>query len=188
MRLHLALLCLCVSTAAATTLTNPALERELLEMRERDQAILHDETMTSAQRRAIQDGHTVRIKEIARRQGWPRLSAVGGQAALGAWLLVQHADRDLAWQREALAAMEALLPENDVRKADIAYLRDRIAVNQDRPQTYGTQGRCVAAGKWEAKPMAEPELLDARRKAMDLPPHADYMARTNAMCKNYKPD
>jgi hypothetical protein len=166
--------------------TRPQLQRELLDLRQSDQDALNGHQLTAEQLRALQEAHTRRLKEIVAEVGWPTLSMVGNDAAQGAWLLVQHADGDPAWQRKALGMMEALVPRNEVRKPDIAYLRDRLDVADHLPQRYGTQGHCVANTKWEPFALAEPEQVEARRRAMDMSTLDAYVAMASTMlCKDY---
>jgi len=44
----------------------------------------------------------LRMKEIIAKYGWTGKSLVGTDGATAAWLLVQHSDRDVAFQRLAL--------------------------------------------------------------------------------------
>jgi len=108
--------------------------------------------------------NTQKLKEIVKEIGWPRISVVGQEASHSAWLLVQHADKDVAFQEECLALMEAL-PEGEVSKHDIAYLIDRIRRNKNLPQVYGTQFIQDASGQYISAPI---EGLDERRKEMGL--------------------
>jgi hypothetical protein len=98
---------------------------------------------------------------------------------MAAWLLVQHADRDVAFQTEMLRILEPLVPARETAQSNYAYLHDRVAVNSGRPQRYGTQGRCTAAGVWEPREVEQPEQLDERRAAVGLGPEADYIAVFN---------
>ena len=82
--------------------------------------------------------HTEHMKAIIGQIGFPTTSAVGKKASFAAWLLVQHADHDLAFQRTCLTLMKDL-PNHEVDPVNIAYLTDRILVSEKRPQIYGTQ-------------------------------------------------
>lgn len=42
------------------------------------------------------------MKKIVKKHGWPGISLVGKKASVGAWLLAQHADRDLRFQKNVL--------------------------------------------------------------------------------------
>ncbi len=174
--------------ALAQEVSHPALRDELLQLGERDQRALKSGTANQQELAGLQAAHTRRLQEIVRQHGWPALSMVGSQAAQGAWLLAQHEDANLAWQREALAQMEKLLPSKQVSRMEVAYLRDRVAVNSGGKQSYGTQGSCVAAGVWQPKPVDAPEQLAQRRAEMDMQPMAAYVKMASErICRNWKP-
>jgi hypothetical protein len=119
--------------------------------------------------------------EIARR-GWPTISREGKDADNQAWLLVQHADHDPAWQAQILAQLTELAPKGETNQKNYAYLFDRVAMKHGGPQRYGTQGRCVGAGVWRPDD-DEPGDLDARRAAVGLPSEADYIAVFKTICQ-----
>jgi hypothetical protein len=120
------------------------------------------------------------LKSVLARIGWFDISRYGADASQGAWLLVQHADYDPAFQRAMLKVLGDRVPRGDMQATYYAYLVDRVAVNSGERQTYGTQGRCVpGAGRWEPREVAEPEGLDARRAALGLEPMTAYLARFN---------
>ncbi len=122
----------------------------------------------------IDHDNTEWLKSRVASDGWPRISVVGVNAANDAWLLVQHADRDHDFQTKVLALMEALLPAKEVTPQNYAYLYDRVAMGDKRPQRYGTQGRCTGPGVWEPLPVENPEKLDELRAAIGLSPEAEY--------------
>ena len=94
------------------------------------------------------------------------------------WLLVQHAP--LVFQEAVLEAMRGEgLPE--AFGAPGAFLEDRVAVRQDRPQRFGTQGRCDA-GVWAPSPLVDPEGVDARRESLGLAPMAEHAPRMGERC------
>lgn len=123
------------------------------------------------------------LKQWIAQRGWPRISVEGERAAHAAWLVAQHADQDVALQKAVLAAMEPLLASKDVDAADYAYLYDRVAVNEGRPQRYASQGRCVGAGQWRPSPMEDEAKVQARRDAIDLGSLEEYIAIMNPMCR-----
>ncbi len=147
----------------------------------RDQLIKSDfKDKVALQRMQEQDARdTSRLKEIVQAHGWPGASLVGKQGAHDAWLLVQHADLDAAFQRRCLALMEKL-PANEVSGKDLAYLTDRVLLAEGKPQRYGTQFEKDAAGKWVPKQLEDPGRADERRKAVGLEPLADYAKRMAA--------
>ncbi|MEN0111110.1 MAG: DUF6624 domain-containing protein [Planctomycetota bacterium] len=121
--------------------------------------------------------NTAWMKAVIARHGWPGVSLVGAKASHQAWLLVQHADLDRAFQERCLALMEDA-PPGDVKPANLAYLEDRIAVGEGRPQRYGTQLRTVGE-RLVPQPLVDEANVDALRAEVDLPPLAEYLERAN---------
>ena len=67
---------------------------EIIKMSEVDQQVRKSGQWDSS----IDVANTQRMKEIVEQMGWPTRSKVGGHASEMAWLLVQHADHDRAFQ------------------------------------------------------------------------------------------
>ena len=111
--------------------------------------------------------NTAELKRIVEQHGWPTRSMVGNDGAEAAWLLVQHADRDVAFQRKCLTLMNAELDRKEVFPPNVAYLTDRVLVNDGRPQLYGTQFQSIGGGI-RLRPVLEPEHLEERRAKMGL--------------------
>jgi hypothetical protein len=105
--------------------------------------------------------------------GWFDIPTYGAQADKDAWLLVQHADRDREFQRNTLAYLQRLPPgQTDPR--NLAYLWDRVANGEGRPQRYGTQGQCQPDGSWRPGDVEDPDKLDERRSSVQLEPIAEH--------------
>ena len=114
----------------------------------------------------IDRANTKWLKDLVEKRGWPRISGAGKDGAFNAWLLVQHADKDPAFQKKCLDLMKAL-PKEEVELKNIAYLTDRVLVAEGKKQLYGTQFHTVD-GKLEPRPIEEEAKVDERRKAMGL--------------------
>jgi hypothetical protein len=110
--------------------------------------------------------NTERMKEIVAEIGWPTRTKVGEEGMKDAWLLVQHADRDVEFQKQCLELMK-LEDLGEVRKGDIAYLTDRVRVNEGKLQVYGSQFN-DEGGVFTPKPIEDVERVDERRKEMEL--------------------
>ncbi|WP_127846927.1 MULTISPECIES: DUF6624 domain-containing protein [unclassified Caulobacter] len=117
------------------------------------------------------------LKSEIRSNGWFTLSAEGPDADRAAWLMVQHADHDPVFQREALALLTRLKDQNETSKRNYAYLYDRLAANEGRNQLYATQARCRAGQREPHPAVADPQGLEARRAAMGLETLEAYYAR-----------
>ena len=128
--------------------------------------------------------NTQRMKEIVEHMGWPTRSKVGGSASEMAWLLVQHADLDRAFQKECLALMKAQAA-GEVSPANIAYLEDRVRVGEGRPQVYGTQFYADEAGNFGPRPIEDPDHVDERRQAVGLQPLSEYAGDVEQSYREY---
>jgi hypothetical protein len=138
-----------------------------------------DAKATAADRDALQRRwHAVdrqnlgEFKAIVAACGWPATT----KDSHSAWLLAQHADADLAFQRQARKLLDASVRAGVGEARDLAYLSDRIAANEGRPQEYGTQfsqtGRCAL----KLDPVDNPDLVRQRRLAIGLPSLEEYEA------------
>src|SRR6516225_2415670 len=108
--------------------------------------------------------------------GWPGRSIVGDDGADAAWLLVQHADHDPAFQRQCLELLTVAARHGEATNAQVAYLTDRVLLAEGKPQEFGTQttGR---NGQWVPCDLRDPGHVDQRRAAMSLGSLADNLAR-----------
>jgi hypothetical protein len=123
--------------------------------------------------REIDARNTARMRAIVRARGWPGRSMVGEDGAHAAWLLVQHADADPAFQRTCLGLLGEAVRAGEAGAADHAYLTDRVLLAEGRPQRYGTQFT-FAGGAWRPSPLADPDRVDERRREVGLPSLDDY--------------
>jgi hypothetical protein len=122
---------------------------------------------------AIDRANTERMKKIVAAIGWPTISEYGEKISNWSWLLVQHADAQPEFQEHCLELMRPLVERDEVSKSNYAYLTDRVLLARGKKQVYGTQMHTVN-GELTARPMIDPENVDARRKEMGLVPMAEY--------------
>ena len=127
----------------------------------------------------IDDDDGAWLTRLLKKDGFPRVDQVGEVGLHLTWLLVQHADRDVPLQRLSLIAFQRLYAANEFSGDDLARLTDRVLVNQNEPQRYGTQFDW-ASGHFDPKPIADPEHVDARRRELGLMPLAAYACVMNA--------
>ena len=92
----------------------------------------------------LDHANTEWLKNLVARDGWPSISTSGIDAARSAWLLVQHADADPAFQLKMLRLMEPLDEKHDLPPHNYAYLYDRVMLKLVGKQRYGTQVTCRA--------------------------------------------
>lgn len=123
---------------------------------------------------AIDRDNTAWLRGILAEDGWPGVARVGPDGLRAAWLIVQHADADPGFQREALSAMERAAPADRPHPASLAMLTDRVLLAEGRPQRYGSQFETGEDGTMRLRPVEDAAGLDARRREVGLPPMADY--------------
>lgn len=99
---------------------------------------------------------------------WPREDREGEEACRAAWNLAQHATDQPAFMRDCLAWMWK--QADSVPAWHIAYLSDRLAFMDGRPQEYGTQFS-YEDGRAVPRPLAPG--ADAMRAAVGLEPLAE---------------
>lgn len=128
---------------------------------------------------------TSAVKELLRLYEWFKISEFGVIADNNAWVIVQHADLDVPFQKKVLDILRRLYPLGETSRSNFAYLEDRVAAIAERkPQRFGTQGKCVGPGQWEPHPIQDPANIDRRRKEMGLGTIAEYKTMFKDICKH----
>lgn len=155
------------------------LRQELLDRMAEDQAAQHGAIAAGggqawAQLTPLNERNTTWLKAVVAEKGWPGFSLVGRDGAKAAWLLVQHADHDPAFQAQMLLLMEQAAINNEAEYSDLALLTDRVLLAQGKPQCYGTQFTQRADGSLELQPTADMEAVGALREKAGLPPLDEY--------------
>lgn len=125
--------------------------------------------------------NTDRMKEIVAEIGWPTISKVGDEGSNKAWLLVQHADHDVPFQKFCLELMKKE-PANEVNPVRVGYLEDRVRVNEGRPQLYGTQF-FGDGDEFGPRPIENLENVEERRAGIGMETFEEYKA---TMLREYK--
>src|SRR5215471_2423640 len=127
-------------------MVNELLRQGLLAMRAEDrtvrQELIDSGELGGAYVPRMEDVHrknAARLRELIELYGWPAEDIAGRDGAEAAWLIVQHAVGEPDFQRRALALLGAGIAEDRLPAWHAAYLEDRIALHEGRPQRYGTQ-------------------------------------------------
>ncbi|MCA9304651.1 MAG: hypothetical protein KC996_11065 [Phycisphaerales bacterium] len=156
---------------------------ELIDMHNRDRELVRDSIDPKHQNKArlaminaIDRAHAARLKEIVDCIGWPTRGTVGLEATEGAYLVIQHAGHDTAFQERCLEMMHDLVDRGELPAPYIALLTDRIRVFNGQPQVYGTQMTLARDSEGVMRPVPItsiefPDQLDDRRAKMGMPAH-----------------
>jgi Family of unknown function (DUF6624) len=138
--------------------------RQRLDCHPRPSQGMSEQELTAAEQiRAVDAANTARMQAIVQARGWPGRTLVGDDGAQAAWLLVQHADHDPAFQRVCLELLGGAVQAGEADARHHAYLTDRVLLAEGSQQLYGTQFR-VAGGSWQLRPLADPDRVDDRRR------------------------
>ncbi|GAB7037219.1 MULTISPECIES: DUF6624 domain-containing protein [Catenuloplanes] len=154
-------------------MTDTALQSELIEMGRVDLEVTRaalDQEDHEAQLawRRVTAAHAERLAEILEVHGWPGDDLVGREASQAAWKVAQHADHRLDVQRLALTMLAEAVAEGRAAARDLAFLTDRVRVNEGRRQVYGTQIAGVRDGRPVPWPLEEPERMEELRAAAGI--------------------
>jgi hypothetical protein len=139
-----------------------------------DTAKRHWPRIVTARLAEIDCANTAWLREQVRSHGWFDISTYGAEADEAAWLIVQHADRTPAFQGEMLALIEERAAAGQSDQRHMAYLWDRVAVKEGRPQRYGTQMQCLDGQAQPIGGLEAPWQIEERRAALGMGSYATY--------------
>ncbi|HTR80767.1 MAG TPA: DUF6624 domain-containing protein [Bacteroidota bacterium] len=189
------ILCLtvCISSIVfAQTVKDSLLRAELLDHLKADQDVRQTHFIDKLQR-GIQPGFEdvlalnkvdsadiFWMKHYVIPRGWPGISLVGKDGEEAAFLLVQHADLDTAFQSYCLKLLKKAYNEGETSAEHLAYLVDRLEVAAGRPQIYGSQS-FVKDGQVIFRPIRDSSTVDERRARLGLMPLGEYKNLLDSM-------
>ena len=105
------------------------------------------------------------LKAMLPPEGWFLKSQYGQEAIQAAFDIVYHAVNDRQLQRSVLAALQPLIAKGEIRAQAYAMLYDRVAVEDGRPQRYGTVLTCQER-KPVLAPLEDPEHVNLWRSTI----------------------
>jgi hypothetical protein len=156
-----------------------ALRAELLRRSGIDQAArasFAGEEADAARLIAMDEENSEWLRTVVDAIGWPGRALVGEEGAHAAWLLAQHADRRLAFQRRCLKLLKQAVARGEASRADLAHLTDRVLLSSGKPQIYGTQ-LVPREGEYAPARLRRAQTVDSRRAAVGLEPIAAHLGR-----------
>lgn len=108
------------------------------------------------------------LNGIIERIGYPTIDKVGKQGSEAAWLVIQHSIGNPEFMRKCAKLLAIAVDDKKANPINLAYLKDRIAVFEGKPQLYGTQFDWDEHGELSPKPFDKIDLVNARRKSIGL--------------------
>jgi len=161
---------------------NLSLSKQIDSLANVDQSVLTMENPDSAAwefQRIIRSNFPI-IKNIADKFGFPGYELVGKESSNNYWMLVQHSDFDVPFQKRLLELMKQKVDKKDASGQNYAYLIDRININEGKKQIYGTQVMMGENGT-KLKPCINTRNLDRRRRSVGLESIVQYLKRCDEM-------
>ena len=168
---------------------NEELKRELLQMRDEDQAVRapfieQGRQPNEAEVRAMRErdeADTKRMSEILDKYGFPGVKLVGIGATRAFIVMLLHSP-SLALQKRALPHVERAARRKEIPPDDFAMLTDDVLAAEHKPQLYGTNFKFVG-GKVALDATKDVARLDERRRKLGMAPIAEYAKQLAEMYK-----
>ncbi|MEJ8801041.1 DUF6624 domain-containing protein [Pontibacter sp. H249] len=114
------------------------------------------------------------VVAILDEHGWPGKSMVGMQASTAAFLVIQHAPKEV--MEKYLPVMREAAAKGEASNNHLALMEDRVRMNNGLPQLYGSQVQMNPETKqWELYKVEDEANLDKRRAEMGLGPIKGYL-------------
>lgn len=126
------------------------------------------------------------IKSIIDKHGFPGYDLAGKEGSANYFLLVQHSDFNVDFQKRALKLMKKQVDKKNASGSTYAFLVDRVELNSGKKQIYGTQVQMGRSGT-KLKPCIDTLNLDKRRKAVGLMPIKEYLQKCDEAFKEMNP-
>ena len=123
------------------------------------------------------------LDAIIQKMGYPTIDKVGKAASEAAWLVIQHVISNPSFMKKFQQLLQKAVEQGKANPRDLAYLSDRIATFENRPQLHGT------AFDWDQKGQLSPKRYDnlqkvnQRRKALGLIPLEDQVKKMQKQAK-----
>lgn len=118
--------------------------------------------------RELHDRNAHILNQIIDNIGYPTIDKVGKEASDAAWIIIQHAIGQPAFMKKCLSLLAEAVKVEKADPKSLAYLGDRIAVLEGRPQLYGTQFDWDENGQLSPNFVDEPAKVNERRKMLGL--------------------
>ena len=159
------------------TVFYPEIKKQILTMVTEDQKMRKEADKTGIWNYDIDKKNTSALKTIIKKIGFPTIKMVGAKASKGAWLIVQHADKDISFQKIVLKQLRVLYEENPKSICNLAipFLTDRVLVNSHKKQIYGSQLHLLKNGKLVVQPIQNKKQVNTLRIEWNLPPIEEYL-------------
>lgn len=109
-----------------------------------------------------------KLDEIINTIGYPTIDKVGREANEAAWLIIQHAISQPGFMRKCAELLSIEVSRKNADPKQLAYLTDRIAVFEGKPQLFGTNFDWDENGELNPNKYDDLIKVNQRRKSIGL--------------------
>jgi hypothetical protein len=124
------------------------------------------------------------LSDIIDTIGYPTIDKVGKEANKATWLIIQHSIGQPEFMKKSAELLERAVSESKADPKDLAYLTDRIAVFESKPQLYGTQFDWDEFGNLSPNHFDDLINVNERRKSIGLNPFEEQTEIIRRQAKN----
>lgn len=152
-----------------------AIAEQIIKLKDRDltlrSSLLQKGELGNGYHEEMQQMHNENAKalnDIIDAIGYPTIDKVGKEGCEAAWLVIQHAIGQPAFMKKCAILLEIAVAENRADPIQLAYLTDRIAVFEGKPQSFGTQFDWDEKGEMNPQEYDDLESVNQLRKSIGL--------------------
>ncbi|MFT4566356.1 MAG: hypothetical protein ACI9FN_001311 [Saprospiraceae bacterium] len=124
--------------------------------------------------KAMQKGHLEMVLSIGASCGMPNLSVVNEQQMGAIWMTISQSSYQ--FRKAFLPNLVVAVENGDIEERNIAAIKDKIMMDEGKPQIYGTQVYRDDQGNWKLYGVEEPEYVDRRREDIGFGNLQEYLA------------
>lgn len=117
---------------------------------------------------ALHNSNAKELNQIIDEIGYPTKNKVGKEASEAAWLIIQHAISQPNFMKKCVKLLSVAVEQKKANPISLAYLTDRVAVFEGKPQRYGTQFDWDKNGKMSPNKCDDLIKVNKRRKSIGL--------------------
>lgn len=119
--------------------------------------------------KTVEEADKITLKTTFKVYGFLGYSEVGKESSHNFLQMVQRFDSDSTFQQQVLIEMKKQIDNINANPTEFADLTDRVNLNQNKLQVYGTQLKLNDKGTtFEPKPVIDPQNLNKRRAEVGL--------------------
>ena len=169
------------------------LQKKIIKMAKTDQEVRNLAMNDSQNKKLIKKVYEtdcqniITLKKIINKHGWPTFDLVGKRASKSFWLLVQHSDNDLKFQKQCLGLLTAAAKRGQAQLKYVAYLTDRIRMADGKKLKFGTH-YLTNDGEPIIRPVINPRGLDKLRKEYGMDTVVEQTVRLKKQCAKFFKD